>query len=304
LTGSDGAPLRYRVWHLVERLARAGIESRVLYHSDVAALAAARRSDAVVLFRAPYSVTVAAVVAEARRRGRPVLFAVDDLVFSPELAADAPALADEGSATAQGFRETLVAYARSAQVSDAFLGSTPELVDAASELGLPGQVERNRLGAPWLARVAALDPAPRRRSEAIRVGYFSGTDTHDDDLALIAEPLARAFARFPQARLVLAGPLRIPAELARLDARLELRPFVPWSDLPASLASRVHSRRARVYVTAENLWTYSPLYKFVDNVDVENISAGSDLLLTNGGNGDGLNYPMMKSLVTGLTLTF
>jgi hypothetical protein len=68
--------------------------------------------------------------------------------------------------------------------------------------------------------------------------------------------------------------------------------------------SRLRARRATVYVTAENLWTYSPLYRYVDNVDVENISAGSDLLLTNGGNGDGLNYPLMKSFVTGLTLTF
>lgn len=237
LTGSDGAPLRYRVWHLVERLAIAGVRSRVLYHSDVAALAAARQADAVVLFRAPYSVTVAAVVAESRRRGRPVLFAVDDLVLSPELAADAPALDDDSSVTAHGFRETLAAYARSAQVSDAFLGSTPELVEAASGLGLPGRVERNRLGAPWLARVGAISPDRPSREEEIRVGYFSGTDTHDDDLALIAGPLARALERFPRARLVLAGPLRIPAELARLDARLELRPFVPWSELPASLAS-------------------------------------------------------------------
>jgi glycosyltransferase involved in cell wall biosynthesis len=237
LTGSDGAPLRYRVWHLVDRLAVAGVQSRVLYHSDVAALALARRADALVLFRAPFSVTVAAAVAEARRRSCPVLFAVDDLVLSPDLAADAPALDDGGKAAARGFRETLEAYARSAQASDAFLGSTPELVDAAQDLGLPGAVERNRLGAPWLARVASVDPAAPPDRERLRVGYFSGTDTHDGDLEQIAEPLARALARFPGARLVLGGPLRVPEGLAHVGARIEKRPFVPWSDLPASLAS-------------------------------------------------------------------
>lgn len=235
LTGSDGAPLRYRVWHLVDRLAVAGVRSRVLYHSDVAALGLARRADVLVLFRAPFSVTVAAAVAEARRRSCPVLFAVDDLVLSPDLAADAPALDRDGGETARGFRETLEAYARSAQASDAFLGSTPELVEAAGGLGLPGRVERNRLGAPWLARVASVDPA-RPDREGIRVGYFSGTDTHDGDLEQIAEPLARALARFPSARLVLGGPLGVPEPLARLGERIERRPFVPWSDLPASLA--------------------------------------------------------------------
>ncbi len=76
-------------------------------------------------------------------------------------------------------------------------------------------------------------------------------------------------------------------------------------DLPASkLLSRVGARKATVYVTAENLWTYSPFYKYVQGVDVENISAGSDLILTSGGNGDGLNYPMMKTFVTGISLSF
>lgn len=236
LTGTDGAPLRYRVWHLVERLAIAGVRCEVLYHSDASVLGAAARADAVLLFRAPYSVMVAAVVADARRRGRPVVFAVDDLVFHPELAADAPALADPTGTRAAGFRESVLAYSRSAQVADAFVGSTPELVAAAADLGLPGLVERNRLGSPWLARSAGVDRAARDR-RFVRLGYFSGTDTHDADLATIAVPLARVLLRFPNARLVLAGPLRVPSELASLAARIERRPFVPWSDLPASLAS-------------------------------------------------------------------
>ncbi len=75
-------------------------------------------------------------------------------------------------------------------------------------------------------------------------------------------------------------------------------------DLPKGWLSRVGARRAKVYVTGENLWTYSPLYKIVKNVDVENISNGSDRILTGGGNGDGLNYPMMRTFVTGISLTF
>jgi hypothetical protein len=75
-------------------------------------------------------------------------------------------------------------------------------------------------------------------------------------------------------------------------------------ELPAKTLSRIGARGATVYATAENLWTYSPLYKYVKNVDVENISAGSDRVLTNGTNGDGLNYPMTKSVTFGMSLTF
>jgi TonB-linked SusC/RagA family outer membrane protein len=75
-------------------------------------------------------------------------------------------------------------------------------------------------------------------------------------------------------------------------------------DLPAKLSQRYGSSKTTVYVTGENLWTYSPLYKYVKDVDVENLSAGSDLILTSGTSGDGLNYPMMKTFVLGLTLGF
>lgn len=61
---------------------------------------------------------------------------------------------------------------------------------------------------------------------------------------------------------------------------------------------------ARVYVTGENLWTYSPLYKTADNVDIENITSQSDRVLTTGTHGEGYNYPMLKSFVLGMTVTF
>lgn len=75
-------------------------------------------------------------------------------------------------------------------------------------------------------------------------------------------------------------------------------------DLPQRFLAPLGMRAGTIYVSAENLWTYSPLYKTADNVDVENITTQSDRLLTSGTSGDGYNYPMMKSFVTGVTLTF
>ena len=74
--------------------------------------------------------------------------------------------------------------------------------------------------------------------------------------------------------------------------------------LPQRFLAPLGVRVGNVYVSAENLWTYSPLYETAKNVDVENITHQSDRVLTNGTSGDGYNYPMMKSLVTGISLTF
>jgi TonB-linked SusC/RagA family outer membrane protein len=75
-------------------------------------------------------------------------------------------------------------------------------------------------------------------------------------------------------------------------------------NLPSTLISRVGMRSARVYMTMDNFWTWSPLYRTVDNIDVENATAPSDQLFTSSNAGDGYNYPMLKSISLGLNVTF
>lgn len=87
-------------------------------------------------------------------------------------------------------------------------------------------------------------------------------------------------------------------------AYIRLKNLQVGYDIPRRLMSRVGAQRAKFYVSAENLWTHSPLYKYVKNVDVETISNGSDRVLTSGTSGDGLNYPTMRTFVSGFTLTF
>lgn len=74
-------------------------------------------------------------------------------------------------------------------------------------------------------------------------------------------------------------------------------------DLPKNLISKISASNARIYVSAENIWTYSPLYKISKNFDVENAVA-SDQLFTSSNAGDAYNYPMMKSVTLGLSITF
>jgi hypothetical protein len=73
--------------------------------------------------------------------------------------------------------------------------------------------------------------------------------------------------------------------------------------LPVRLISRIGAENARVYISGENLWTWSPLYKITRDLDVEN-TGPSDLKLSSGTSGDGYNYPMLKSISLGLSVTF
>jgi len=103
-----------------------------------------------------------------------------------------------------------------------------------------------------------------------------------------------------------AGILRSPQSKYVMNASyLRLKNIQVGYDLPDVFARRLAAKTARIYVTGENLWTWSPLYKITDNIDVENATAPSDQFANPGGNsGDGYNYPMLKSFNVGMTITF
>lgn len=73
--------------------------------------------------------------------------------------------------------------------------------------------------------------------------------------------------------------------------------------LPASISSRIHASSVKVYLSGENLWTWSPMYKWTKDTDVTNIY-GSDRDLSGGNSGDGYNYPMLKAVSFGLMVGF
>ncbi|MEO6529277.1 MAG: SusC/RagA family TonB-linked outer membrane protein [Gemmatimonadaceae bacterium] len=114
-----------------------------------------------------------------------------------------------------------------------------------------------------------------------------------------------------------AGILRQPQTKYVMDASyLRLKNLQVGYDLPARFSSRLGARATRLYVTGENLWTWSPLYKYADNIDVENATAPSDRQFVGNPNGvnpsgafsdnsgDGYNYPMLRSFNVGATVTF
>jgi hypothetical protein len=86
-------------------------------------------------------------------------------------------------------------------------------------------------------------------------------------------------------------------------AYLRLKNFNVGYNIPSRLTSRLGGSAARVYLSGDNVWTWSPLYDVVENIDIENATAPSDQLF-GGGSGDGYNYPMLKSYTLGVSVTF
>lgn len=86
-------------------------------------------------------------------------------------------------------------------------------------------------------------------------------------------------------------------------AYLRLKNIQIGYNLPEKLISKIGATNLKIYFSGENLWTMSPLYKITRDLDVEN-TGPSDQLFTSDNAGDGYNYPMMKNVTFGLSVTF
>ena len=85
-------------------------------------------------------------------------------------------------------------------------------------------------------------------------------------------------------------------------AYLRLKNLQIGYNLPTEWTKKVHLSKVGVYLSCENLFTWSPLYKRTKDINVSNIGTSDPDLTT--GSGDGYNYPMMKSISLGLNVTF
>lgn len=72
--------------------------------------------------------------------------------------------------------------------------------------------------------------------------------------------------------------------------------------LPSAVLKRLHAKAAKIYVSGQNLLTFSGLYKHTDNFDPEIIENPVGDMTNGYGQGDA--YPMLKTLTVGLNLSF
>ncbi|HTE28073.1 SusC/RagA family TonB-linked outer membrane protein [Flavitalea sp.] len=83
---------------------------------------------------------------------------------------------------------------------------------------------------------------------------------------------------------------------------LRLKSLTIDYSLPARLLQKISLVKASVYITGQNLFTFSGLYKHTDNFDPEVMENPIGDLAN--GSGQGYAYPMLKSVTVGLNIGF
>lgn len=233
VSGCPGGAYRYRCEHPAEMFRLRGYAVDVLPADTFPWKTLLEAYQIVIAHRVPYTPEFEDFLEAAAERGVRVFFDTDDLVFAPEIADQIAALDDLSRDERALWLDGVERYRKSLELCSHALVSTPGLAQSLeSRLEIETTVMRNRVTTEMVEAAEAARRRGPRRDRFVRIGYMSGTATHQRDFAECAPALASLLGRHPNVRLTLVGHIEIPEVLEPHEARIDRVPLVPWQALP------------------------------------------------------------------------
>jgi glycosyltransferase involved in cell wall biosynthesis len=235
-SATEAASMRYRAHHLIEALALVGLEATFVAleraHTNFATILS---HDLIVVVRMIHCDTITALIELARQRGLPVVYDIDDYLFDPWVFPYIEAL--HYNMSQKDALGILGSLGDCLDQCDYFTGSTSYLAEKAATWGKDSFVIRNGFSAEQLhlSRLALEQRSMHRRGHGTRIGYFSGSRTHQRDFRVVYPALMNLLREESDARLLIVGHLDVDEfpGLAPFVEQIELLPIHNWRELPA-----------------------------------------------------------------------
>lgn len=238
----------YRVERYIEAARTNGVFAEWIRLDQLEAqLDLTSRHDVMILWRTPWTPALDEAVRRMHERGKKIVFDVDDLMIDPDLADTKVIDGIRSNAhPEEAVRALFSGVRRSMLAADVCIASTQELAYHMRWPGKPTHVLFNGFDHRTfeLSRRSARQWRSARTDKLIRIGYAGGSRTHQRDLGLAIESIARVLRENERCRLVLfqteSGMRLIDMEeypaMVGLEDRIEWRPFQTLDTLPRELA--------------------------------------------------------------------
>lgn len=228
---------KYRIEQPGELLALRGIEYGWAPVSDLPrAMDVLQGATHLMVYRLDGSEATRALLYEARRLRLPVLYDIDDPLFS------IPAYQTYGNLDVlpahlrRHFLEGTLGFLEAMNACDAVALSTPGLRDHAGDLSpRPAFLRRNFADRPTLE--TGLEALRKRKTRAgFTVAFASGSWGHEADFRILEREMSAFLAADASRRLLILGSFRPDLLGPDLQSRVETRPFTDYAQYLAHLA--------------------------------------------------------------------
>lgn len=226
---------RYRVINKAEQLRSFSHEVWTVNASDFQ-MGYAEYASQIIIYRTPYSEQFKQLVELAHKYNKPVFYDIDDLVYDTSYTDQLDYVKTLGKEEKETYDSGVRSYGKLMELCDAFITSTTDLKNELLKLGKPVYLNRN-LASEELISISeqAIDKTIKDKKK-IKIGYFSGSITHNENFDLIRSAILKILKEFPQTELHLVGHLTIPDEMKNYKKQFIVHDFLDWTLLPSLVA--------------------------------------------------------------------
>jgi len=233
----EGESKRYRVFNLVEGLTELGYQATSILDQEIPELLRSDvRINTVVLFRIGDTAPAREIIAWSRLHNVALVFDVDDLVFEPESIDGVRVVQTFSSPERAEYLRGVEQYQKMLLSADFVTCPTAFLAGRVEQLGKRAAVIPNSLNRRQIDAAERLHVRARAPNGVVRLGYFSGSNTHQVDFQACEIALLSIMDRHPECRFVLGGILDLDARWDAYGARVERLPLMSYEPMLEALS--------------------------------------------------------------------
>lgn len=235
-------PHRYRVVHQMEQLEVGGYTCDTVYFQELKPWMV-RCYGAFVIFRCPMTDTLREFATMAKQMNKPLWYDVDDLVIDTKYTDQIPFLDRMQPEERQAYDQNVRNMGELLSLCDAAVTTTAALAEELKQYVPEVLINRNCASDEMLLLSEAVLKEKQKKNEAdgtakkVRLGYFSGSATHLDDIEMIVPVLKQLLGKNPNLELLIVGILELPVELKLFASQIQMEGFVDYQKLPERIAS-------------------------------------------------------------------
>jgi len=237
-SGAVGDSSRYRVRHVAEELKMHGFRCSFTVQEHPALFKCADRFKIFIFHKTTNIPQIARLVERIKAQKKEIIFETDDLVFDPKYIKKQDFFSNSNAGMKKFYEKGLgVELANDPYVKTCTV-STSFLAEKLRELGKQVFVVANKLSLKdELTAEKILETLSSGKKETVRIGYFSGTHSHNRDFATITGALMQIMEKYNHVELFLVGPLDVESSLNKFSDRIKQFSFVPREKHFANIAS-------------------------------------------------------------------
>jgi O-antigen biosynthesis protein len=239
VTGGVGDKAHYRAFGVAEELSLHGFRASVTLSDNFRLERFVDKFKIFVFHKISVDEKIAGFIAEIKKQNKEIIFETDDLDFDLKYLESMDYYSHISDSEKKEYIEGIGAEILNDPYVKVATTTVSYLADKLREKGKKVFVVSNKITRRELETANEIYANRKNQKNSdgfLRIGYYSGTMSHNKDFATVEEALREILEKNKKVKLLLAGPLETGSLLDRFKERIEILPRVSRQKYYGNLA--------------------------------------------------------------------